>query len=538
MKLNQNALRSERAAYEAGGFTLPAFDVSEMRARTLQSPVWLHFGAGNIFRAFIANTQARLLDAGLAQSGIIVCEGFDGDIIDQAYLPFDNLSVLAVLRADGKVDKKVVASVAQALRCDGARPQDNARMLDIFASDSLQMVSFTITEKGYAVTRPTGETLPYIQSDISGDPMSAKSTLGMVCAGLLARFRAGGAPIALVSMDNCSHNGDKLKAGVTYIARAWAARGAVEQGFAAYCEDGARVSFPLSMIDKITPRPDETVAEMLKSAGLEDTQTIITQKGTYTASFVNAEETEYLVIQDVFPNGRPMLEKAGVYLTDRDTVNNVERMKVCTCLNPLHTAMSVVGCMLGYTRIYEEMRDDDIRAFIEKIAYDEGMPVVTDPGILSPADFAREVITRRLPNPFMPDAPQRIATDTSQKLPIRFGVTLGAYAASDTLDIHSLRCIPFALAAWLRYTLGVDDNLNAFEPSSDPRLAQVQQALAGVGVGQTEQLRERVLPLLRDETLFGVNLEQVGIAELVLCDLADMLKGRGAVRSALHALVS
>ena len=65
---------------------------------------------------------------------------------------------------------------------------------------------------------------------------------------------------------------------------------------------------------------------------------IVTGKKTYTAGFVNSEKPQYLVIEDRFPNGRPPLEKVGVYMTDRDTVNNTERMKVTTCLNPLHTS--------------------------------------------------------------------------------------------------------------------------------------------------------------------------------------------------------
>lgn len=121
-------------------------------------------------------------------------------------------------------------------------------------------------------------------------------------------------------------------------------------------------------------------------------------------------------------------------MTDRETVNNVERMKVTTCLNPLHTALAVYGCLLGYTSIAAEMRDPQLRALVEHIGYDEGMPVVVDPGILSPRDFIAEVIRDRLPNPFIPDAPQRIACDTSQKVGIRFGETIKAYAASPDLD--------------------------------------------------------------------------------------------------------
>lgn len=143
---------------------------------------------------------------------------------------------------------------------------------------------------------------------------------------------------------------------------------------------------------------------------------------------------------------RPPLEKAGVYMTDRDTVNNTEKMKVTTCLNPLHTALAVYGCLLGYDSIAAEMKDPQLKALVEKIGYGEGIPVVVDPKILSPMDFIHEVIDKRLPNPFMPDTPQRIATDTSQKVAIRFGETVKSYIAREDLDPASLTYIPLAIA--------------------------------------------------------------------------------------------
>ena len=89
-------------------------------------------------------------------------------------------------------------------------------------------------------------------------------------------------------------------------------------------------------------------------------QPVITSKSTYIAPFVNAEGPQYLVIEDSFPNGRPAMEKtegAGVYLTDRDTVNKSERMKVTVCLNPIHTALGPYGCVLGYELFSDEMKD-------------------------------------------------------------------------------------------------------------------------------------------------------------------------------------
>ena len=148
-------------------------------------------------------------------------------------------------------------------------------------------------------------------------------------------------------------------------AKAWTENGKADKGFLEYIENPAHVSFPWSMIDKITPRPDDSVKKMLEEAGFTDTESIVTSKNTYVAPFVNAEEAEYLVIEDAFPNGRPLLEKAGVMFTARDTVEKVERMKVCTCLNPLHTTLAVYGCLLGYTKISEEMKDADLVKLVE-----------------------------------------------------------------------------------------------------------------------------------------------------------------------------
>ena len=122
--------------------------------------------------------------------------------------------------------------------------------------------------------------------------------------------------------------------------------------------------------------------ELLKKDGVQDLDPVITGKHTYVAPFVNSEECEYLVIEDVFPNGRPALEKSGFIFTDRETVDKVERMKVCTCLNPLHTALAVFGCLLDYKLIAEEMKDSTLKTLVERLGYQEGLPVVMDPGIL------------------------------------------------------------------------------------------------------------------------------------------------------------
>ncbi|MGN0753125.1 MAG: mannitol dehydrogenase family protein [Aristaeellaceae bacterium] len=532
MKLSYQGIQ-DRAAYEAAGIKLPGFDWQAMCAATEQAPVWVHFGAGNIFRGFIAALQQRLLNDGLAASGIVAAETFDFDIIDKIYDPFDAMTLMVSLKPDGFTDKEVIASIAKGIRADASDAAQWAALKACFTNPSLQMVSFTITEKGYALTNVKGEMLPAAAEDIANGPDHARHAMAVAASMLYARYQAGAQPIAMVSMDNCSHNGEKLKASVVTIVDGWVERGYCPAAFAAWVKDESRVSFPWSMIDKITPRPADVIRDQLTDLGLEDMAPVVTSRNTYIAPFVNAEVPQYLVVEDRFPNGRPALEKAGVYLCDRETVNMTERMKVTTCLNPLHTALAVFGCLLGYSSIAAEMQDAQLVRLVRAIGYVEGLPVVVHPGIIDPRAFIDEVVEQRLPNPFIPDMPQRIATDTSQKVAVRFGETIKSYAADPAKDPASLNAIPLALAGWLRYLLAVDDEGREMPVSADPMLPVLQKELAGVELGKPESCRGKLEAILTNEVLFGVNLRAVGLADKVEGYLMELLTGPGAVRATL-----
>lgn len=535
MKLSTEGLKNQQEWLDKG-YHLPQYDRAAMIAETRENPVWVHFGAGNIFRAFQANLAQRLLEEGSAKAGITVCEGFDYEIVEKQYRPHDDLSVLVTLKADGTIEKSVIGSIGESTILDSENDAEYTRLKEIFSRDSLQLCTFTVTEKGYSLVNGKGEELPAVTADFAAGPEKPQSYIGKVVSLLYTRYLSGKKPIAMVSTDNCSHNGEKLYAAVMAFAKAWIANGLAEKGFEEYLNDESKVSFPWSMIDKITPRPDASVEEMLRKDGLEDLDPVVTSKKTWVAPFVNAEETEYLVIEDKFPNGRPALEKVGVIFTDRDTVNNVERMKVTTCLNPLHTALAVYGCILGYTKISDEMKDTELLNLVNTLGYKEGLPVVVNPGVLDPKEFIDTVLQVRVPNPFMPDTPQRIATDTSQKLGIRYGETIKSYVADADLDVTSLTMIPLVQAGWLRYLMAVDDNGNAFEPSPDPLLEEAQKYVAEFKLGESYSeaaIAEKVMPLLKNAQIFGVDLEEVGLAGKVISFFAELIAGVGAVRETL-----
>ena len=526
MKLIQALAPAFSVEFREKGYALPKYDRAALKAKTYEEPTWLHFGAGNIFRAYQASILEKALNEGAYDRGVIVAESFDYELIDSTYAPFDNLTLSVVLKADGSVEKNVIGAITESLKADLSFTEDWARLSEIFRKLSLQMVSFSITEKGYV----------FNNADLARG-FGAVFAMGKLTALLYERFKAGAYPLTLQSMDNCSHNGDKVKAGVLAYAKKWCEEGLVPPEFYAYVSESGKITYPWAMIDKIVPRPDAKVRKILEADGFEDAGTIETSKHSFTAPFVNGEETGYLIIEDDYPNGKLPLELGGAVYTSREIVDKMERMKVCTCLNPLHTAVATAGCLLGYTLISDEMKDDDLRTYITRMVYEEAMPVVTDPGIVSPAEFADTVLTKRLPNPFMPDTPQRIVVDNSQKIPVRFGETIKNYI-KEGLDLNRLNLVSFALASYARYLRGIDDEGRAFEPSPDPLLSELMPIVAGLEVKEGEQDFSCLKALYCRPEIFGVNLYDTVLGDKVEAIVKKLYAGPGAVRKILHEMVT
>jgi len=520
--------------WEKAGVSIPQFNIAEIREKTFETPRWIHFGGGNIFRVYIADLQQRLLDTGDETTGIIVAENYDPEIIEKIYKPYDNLALAVRMGAGGQMKRQIIASVTEALISNPNEKNDWERIKEIFSRDSLQICSFTITEKGYELRNIDGRHLDTVSQDLEYGPAAPQHLMSQITALLYERYQAGEKPLAVVSMDNCSRNGQLLHDAVRCVAKEWQARGFVQDGFVQYLDDPAKVSFPWTMIDKITPRPSVGIKSDLETDGINDMAIVVTRKGTHIAPFVNTEKAEYLVIEDDFPAGRPPLEKCGVLFTDRATVRKAERMKVMTCLNPLHTALAVFGCLLGHKTISAEMEDSDLVQLIERIGYIEGMPVVDDPKIIRPEEFLREVLTERFPNPNIPDTPQRIATDTSQKIPVRFGETIKAYCDDPELNPTDLKMISLVIAAWIRYLMGIDDNGDVMEVSPDPLLEELSGYVTGISFGRPDSLTNQLKPLLSRGNIFGTDLYEAGMGDTVEDIVREMIEGPGAVRQTLR----
>lgn len=537
MKLTVDGIKN-RTPWEEAGITLPGYDVEKTSEKAKKEPVWVHFGIGNIFRIFIGGIADGLLEEGVMDRGITCVETFDYDVVDKIYEPYDNLGLSVILHGDGAREYRVLASMAEAVKAQSSVPAKWNRLKEIFSSPSLQMVSFTITEKGYALHKADGTWFPYVEADIQNGPDKAVGAMAVLTAMLYERYRAGKYPVALVSMDNCSQNGARLRESVLAMTEEWQKAGFVDEGFAAYVSDEKTVAFPWTMIDKITPRPSEQIAKDLEKLGVEEMQPVITGKKTYIAPFVNAEKPQYLVIEDSFPNGRPALEKGfGVYMADRKTVNLSERMKVTVCLNPVHSATGPLGVALGYELFAHMLNtDEDMMKMARMVAYDEGLPVVPNPGILSPQEFVDELFNDRFPNEYLGDTNLRLAVDVSQMVGIRFGETIKAYVAKYG-DASRLTAIPLGIAGWLRYMLAMDDEGKSYELAPDPMNEEIQEQLKDVVVGRPETFTDQLKAILSNERIFFVDIYQTGLGEKIETMFREMLAGPGAIKATVHKYV-
>ena len=176
MKLTLNGIK-EHEAWENAGIQLPGYDVEKISAKAKEAPVWVHFGIGNIFRVFIGGIADGLLEEGILDRGITCVETFDYDVVDKIYEPYDNLGLNVILHGDGNREYKVLGALAEAVKAQSSDLEQWNRLKEIFTSKSLQMASFTITEKGYALHKADGTWFPFVQADIQNGPDKATGAM-------------------------------------------------------------------------------------------------------------------------------------------------------------------------------------------------------------------------------------------------------------------------------------------------------------------------------------------------------------------------
>jgi D-arabinitol 4-dehydrogenase len=273
-----------------------------------------------------------------------------------------------------------------------------ARVLALGADPATRIVSFTVTEAGYALDHAGRLDLahPDVAGDLAGRTLA--SIYGVAAAILRARRAAGAGALTFMNCDNLRHNGDHFRVNLEAFLRA-----AGDDGLLAWM--AAHTSCPNAMVDRITPRPTpETAARIRAQAGWDDGAPLMAE------SFIQ------WVIEDRFAAGRPEWEKVGVEMT-RD-VQPYEEAKI-RILNASHSAIAWAGVLAGSTFIHEGTRTPAIRRIAYDYVTDDVIPCLMQPGRESPVDLPRyrDVVLDRFGNDAIADTHQRVCADGFAKLP-------------------------------------------------------------------------------------------------------------------------
>lgn len=408
-----------------------------------------HIGVGGFHRAH----QARYLDLLLRQG-----ESDGWGICGVSLLPSDAALLKAMQEQDllyslwemsGQSHRTaVIGSIMEFLDAS----QSSAIAIDALTDECTRIVSLTITEKGYCLNKEGQLDLshPAIVTDLN-HRHSPKSAIGIIVAALQCRHREGKMPFTVMSCDNLMENGNRARAVIVEYAKQ------IDPELAHWINEN--VSFPLSMVDRITPGPNPAVsAQLCESVGIEDRALLV------------CEDWLQWVIEDQFNAGRPAFEKAGAEITDN--IHLYEAMKV-GLLNGSHLAMCHLGILLGHERVDQAASDPGIQKLLTGFMRSVEDTLEPLPGVCY-RDYSKSLLTR-FQNTAIKDALTRIAEDTSAKLKQCFLPTLKIRLARG-LSIDSQVTV---MALWIHYLhwLGSNPQAEYKDPEKDRLVSLADNAI-------------------------------------------------------------
>ncbi|MDX1380781.1 MAG: mannitol dehydrogenase family protein [Xanthomonadales bacterium] len=441
----------------------PTYDIDAIR------PGIVHLGLGAFHRAHEAIYTDDLLDAGGDPAWGIAAVSMRRPDVADALAQQQGLYTVTEYDPDRGVSVRVIAAIRETLVLATAAQE----VAGAIARPGTRVVSLTVTEKAY-YRRGGGAALDLTAQPVRDDLEAAwpsRTAIGALAAGLELRRGEGGGPLTVVCCDNLPHNGAVLRQLCRDFAEAW------RPGLAAWID--ANVTFPSSMVDRITPATTpELIAETARALGCEDRVPIA------------CESFRQWVVEDDFAAGRPPWDLGGAqFVAD---VRPFEEMKL-RMLNASHSALAYLGLLAGCEHVHDALALPELHAFVDATMAGELAPTVE--GVpAADLDAYRHALLRRFGSPRPAHRLAQIAEDGSQKIPIRvlnpLRERLTEGAASDGLVL--------IVAAWLTYHERVAAG-DLPGPLKDPLADRLLEA------ARMPRSRDRVRAL---EDVFGAALAQ------------------------------
>lgn len=479
-----NAALLRQAAPVGAKFQLPTYDRKAVKAGIV------HIGVGGFHRSH----QAMYLDALLQKTNDL-----QWGICGVGIMPQDEQLSKALHSQDclysltersGKEDTcKVIGALTDHI-FGVAEPK---RVFEAIASSDTKIVSMTVTEGGYYRDESTGKvdfTHPRVKNDLE-NPATPQTIYGYLLAGLALRNEKQNGPVTVLCCDNIQHNGDVVKKAVLEVAEAR------DAALAEWIRTS--VSFPNSMVDRITPVPGKTERSLVEERfGLQDVCPVVSEAFTQW------------VIEDNFIAGRPALEEVGAQFVE--DVTPFERMKI-RLLNASHSAMGYLGYLLGYRYIHEVAQAEEYQPYLSRFMDQEMTPLVGEvPGV--DLRWYKDSLLERFRNEDICDTVLRICSGGSAKIP---GFVLPAIQDAIQQD-KPIRAMTAVVASWLRFCLAEDE-----KGESIP----IEDALAERLTTVAKRAKADPKPYLEMKDIFGA-LSQNERFEQELGELLDCLYEQGA----------
>jgi len=460
------------------GIERPGYDRAAVRTGVV------HLGPGAFHRAHQAVAFDDLIRGGDPRWGMLGVSLRSPETAaqlnpqDGLYTVTERNSLRERTRVIGAIQKVLVA------------PEDPAAVVRAMADREVQLVTLTITEKGYT---------PELRDKLDR-PVSAAA---FIAAALSVRRVRGLPAFTAVSCDNLPGNGQRLRAAVAAVANAH------DPALADWIE--AHAAFPETMVDRIAPatRP-------------EDIDTLAAEIGLRDEAMVQTEPFLQWVIEGRFSAARPEFQTPGVQFTD--AVGPWEDAKL-RLLNGAHSAIAYLGGLAGIEHVHEFVGRPEGMRLVEGL-WNEAETTFRPPAELDLRAY-RMALRARFTNPALAHRTRQIAVDGSQKLPQRLVaplvVRLGRRQSIDHLTL--------AIAAWMRWQAGRDDRGEAFTVE-DPLATTTARLLAGA-ISPEDQVRA----LLSLKAVFPAPLAANGRLVGRLTHWLTVLTERGA-EAALSALMA
>jgi len=441
--------------------SIPGYDRSKIRAGIA------HIGVGAFHRSHEAYYTDQILNhRGNADWGICGMALLENDAeMYNVLAEQDGLYTLMISRSDGTRSARVIGSIIEYIFAPG-NPEFAIEKL---TSPDIRIISLTITEGGYNFSATTGEFQmkePLIQWDLN-NPDNPKTVFGYITQALKRRKETGRAGVTIQSCDNIQKNGDMLKKMLlTYVKEA-------EPGLTEWINE--KVTFPNSMVDRITPATTSSDIENLQSLfGILDSCPVV------------CEPFIQWVVEDNFANGRPDWESVGVHFVE--DVDPYEKMKI-RLLNAGHSLLGLTGALCGYTYIHDVVHDELFAAFLRRFMENEVTPVLDYVPDID-LNAYKESLLERFGNSCIKDKVARICLQSSAKIPKFLLPTI-----HDQLEAGGpVSCSAIVIAAWCRYSEGSDETGNKYIIDDDMKEILQENSLLS---------REDPVSFLRIEPIFG-----------------------------------